>query len=125
MSAVRSPLRVHADSSGLTTLLRCCGPLNRATIPLFSQRLADASRSGKHNLIVNLAAITDFQDEPGVAALLHALRRVQSGHGSMLLAETPEQVKRAIRARGLALVLQSFDTEEDAAAFLASWRRAV
>ena len=53
-----------------------------------------------------------------------ALRRVQAANGTMLLAEVSEQIRMAISARGLALVLLTFPTEAAAAEFLATWRGA-
>lgn len=114
--------RVEPGLQGHVTILRLIGTLNVYTAGVLVARLDDALEHGAWHVVLNLAKVEHMEAEDGVGALLRALRRVQAGHGTLLLAEVPEMVRRAIRARGLGLVLPAFPSEEAAAGFLTSGR---
>ena len=117
-------VEVGETTSGTVTTLRLIGTLNVYTEPALAARVQEAMKGGAWSLVVSLAEVDHVDAEVGVGALLRALRRLQAGNGTLLLAEVPEQVRKAIKARGLGLVLQAFPTEESAVAFLATWRSA-
>jgi anti-anti-sigma factor len=113
-------LYVEAGASGHVTTLRLTGTLNLYTAPILAVRLDEALKCGAWHVVLTLAKLEDMAAEEGVGALLRALRRVQAGHGTLLLAEVPDMVRRAIRTRGLGLVLPAFPTEDAAVGFLTS-----
>jgi anti-anti-sigma factor len=117
-------VEVGEPGAGQVMTLRLIGTLNVYSAPTFAARVEDAMKHGAWSLVVNLAGVSHADAEVGVGALLRALRRLQAGNGTLLLAEVPEQVRKAIRARGLGLVLHSFPTEESAVTFLATWNSA-
>ncbi len=92
--------------------------------PSLTAKVDYTMKHGAWSLVVSLAGIHHFDAEVSIGTLLRGPRRLQAGNGTILLAEVPEQVRKAIRARGLGLVLPTFPTEEAAAAFLATWRSA-
>ena len=119
-----APFHIESGRQGHVTTLSLVGTLNLYTAPTLAARLDDVRENGAWHVVLNLAKVEHIEAEDAVGALLRALRRLQAGSGTLLLAEVPEQVRKAIKARGLDLVLHSFPTEESAVEFLATWRSA-
>lgn len=117
-------LYVEVAGTGRVMTLSLVGTVDMYTRDVFLDRVRAEIEHKVWSMVVNLAEVAFFDSEVGVGALLRALRHVQVGGGTLLLAEVPEQVHRAIRARGLGLVLHAFPTEDAAVEFLTLWRRA-
>lgn len=115
-------IEVEAAADGRVAVLRLVGILNLYTAPVLAERVEAALKRGVWSLVVSLADLDHIDAEVGVGALLRALRRAQMGNGTLLLAEVPEQVRKAIKVRGLGAVLHVFLTEPLAVSFLANWR---
>lgn len=122
-SPADAAFHVEAGQQGHLTTLRLIGTLNMYTAPVLGARLDDALKHGCWHVVLTLAKVEHMDPEDGVGTLLRALRRVQAGHGQLLLAEVSDAVRRAIRVRGLGLVLPTFPSEEAAVEFLKSGLR--
>jgi anti-anti-sigma factor len=112
---------IEVGEHGRVTTLRLIGSLNLYTAPSFAKRVEEALSHDAWSLVISLAGVEQV-DEDGLGALLRALRRVQQGHGTMLLCDVPDPVRKAITARGLGIVLHVFLSEALAVSFLTSWR---
>lgn len=120
MSATAADLYIESAETGRITTLRLKGTLDIYTAEKFTARTDEALKSGARSLIVDLADVVYLDSEVGIGALLRALRRMQSANGTLLLVDVPGPVRKAIRIKGLGLVIQSFASEEEAVEFLTS-----
>lgn len=120
MSATAADLYIEAAETGRITTLRLKGTLDIYTAEKFTARTDEALKNGAQSLIVDLAGVVYLDSEVGIGALLRALRRMQTANGTLLLVDVPGPVHKAIRIKGLGLVIQAFASEEEAVAFLTS-----
>jgi anti-sigma B factor antagonist len=120
VSATAADLYIESAETGRITTLRLKGTLDIYTAEKFTARTDEALKRGARSLIVDLADVVYLDSEVGIGALLRALRRMQSANGTLLLVDVPGPVRKAIRIKGLGLVIQAFASEEEAVAFLTS-----
>lgn len=117
-SAAHARFYVEIGDIGLVTTLRLAGTLDVYSAPILAARIEEALKRRAWNLVLDLADVDRVDPEVTVGTLLWALRRVQKGPGSLVLADASDVVRRPIKARGLALVLLCFTSEADAVGFL-------
>lgn len=124
MSAETAQLYVEVERSDdrRVTLLRLVGRINAYTVPTLTARVDDAVKHGAWSIVVSLADVDQVDAEVAIGALLRALRRMQALDGCLTVADPAGLIGRAVKARGLGLVLAVFPSEEAAAGFLTSWQ---
>lgn len=115
-------LYIEVSTAGRVTTLRLVGVLNVYTVPVLAARVDDAVKHGAWSIVVSLEQVDEVDAEVGIGVLLRALRRMQGLDGYLVVADPSDLIRRAVKARGLALVLAVFPAEEAAVDFLASWR---
>ncbi len=89
------------------------GSLDIATSPTVRASLLEASASGDHRIIVDLANV-DFLDSTGLGALIGAQRRAKEFDGEVRLVVKEGQIVRLLRITGLLKVFAVYNTLEDA-----------
>lgn len=126
MTAAQAPaeaqLYIEVSTAGPVTMLRLVGVLNVYTVPLVAARIDDAVKRGAWSIVVSLEQVDQVDAESAIGVLLRGLRRMQALDGYLVVADPGGLIRRAVKARGLALVLAVFPAEEAAVEFLTSWR---
>jgi anti-anti-sigma factor len=122
--AAEAQLYIEVATAGRVTTLRLVGTVNVYTVPLLVARIDDAVKHGAWSIVVSLEQVEQVDGEVAIGTLLRALRRMQGLDGYLAVADPRDLIRRAVKARGLALVLAVFPAEETAVDFLASWRAA-
>jgi anti-anti-sigma factor len=115
-------LYIEVSTAGRVTTLRLVGVLNVYTVPVLAARVDDAVKHGAWSIVVSLDQVDQVDAEVGIGVLLRSLRRMQGLDGYLVVADPAGLIRRAVKARGLALVLAVFPAEEAAVDFLASWQ---
>lgn len=99
-------------------LLTVVGELDLETAPKLRERLTAVVDGGTTAIVVDLRRVT-FMDSVGLAAVLHARRRLADG-GRLALVVAPESYAQlVIEIAGLPPSLATFETREAAIAHIA------
>jgi len=79
----------------------------------FQEKIYQAIKQKRTRIVVDMADVK-WMNSSGLGTLMAGLTTLRSSEGDLKLARVPERVKRPIQITKLDLVLQMFDTVEDA-----------
>jgi anti-sigma B factor antagonist len=96
-------------------VLAVAGELDLATAPKVRERLAAAVDSGATEIVVDLRAVT-FMDSIGLAAVLHARRRLRVGGRLALVVAPDSYVHLVLEIAGMPRALAIFENRDAAVA---------
>ena len=95
------------------TVVHLKGELDLYTAPMLAQALADLSRNGEYQVVVDLEGV-HFLDSTGLRVLIEARQRFQKLQGSLSVVCTRNIILRAFQITGLDHALSLHATVEDA-----------
>jgi anti-sigma B factor antagonist len=90
------------------------GPENSA---LFHDMFKGAIEDGRRKFVVDLAG-AEWANSQGIGMLIGAYTSTSNAEGSLVLANTTERIQDILDVTRLNLIFKSFDSEEEASAFV-------
>ena len=109
------PLVVVDEQSGETTVVRCVGEIDIATVPYLRDHLQRVQIDGPAHLVLDLDQVT-FIDSIGLGALIGAHKRARVLQGSLTLVCTSRPVLRVLSATALDRVFRVVASLDEAVA---------
>ena len=109
------PLVVTDEQSGETTVVRCIGEIDIATVPYLRDHLQRVQIDGPADLVIDLDQVT-FIDSIGLGALIGAHKRARVLQGSLIIVCTSRPVLRVLSATALDRVFRVVTSLDEAVA---------
>ncbi|MEP9364890.1 STAS domain-containing protein [Nocardioides sp. CN2-186] len=109
------PLVITDEQAGTTTVVRCAGEIDIATVPYLRDRLQQLQIDGPSDLVIELEQVT-FIDSVGLGALIGAHKRARVLQGTFTIVCTCRPVLRVLSATALDRVFRVVPTMDEALA---------
>lgn len=108
-------LSINRADEGERTVVSLGGEIDVYTAPFVRERLDEAVREGRTNLIVDLTQVR-FLDSTGLGVLVGRLKLTRSRGGSLRLVGSEDRVLKVFSITGLDKVFEIYPTLDEAVA---------
>ena len=109
------PLTLSEERRGDTTVLRCAGEIDIATVSVLRDRLSHIQVEGPAHLVLDLDEVT-FMDSLGLGALIGAHKRARVLRGSLVIVCNSRPILRLFTATALDRVFTIVGSLDEAVA---------
>ena len=104
----------HVDDVRIDlAIIRVVGRLNMVAAPELRDVVAQAVKSGKSHLVVDLAGV-EFMDSSGLGALIGALKTTRQAGGDLRIAAPGEQVAMVLQLSNVDRILKPYENADAA-----------
>ena len=114
-------MEITAMQLGQTVVVSIVGSVDALTAGDVAHYLSAQVDSGQKQIVADLSQV-DFMSSAGLRAILHALKESRQQGGDLRLAAAQPGVDHTLKVSGLASILQSFPTVDQAVASFGSSR---
>ncbi|HEY3872988.1 MAG TPA: STAS domain-containing protein [Actinocrinis sp.] len=110
---------MFAWPEGAYAVVEARGELDVYTAGSLRSALTELDAAGRNLLAVDMAEVT-FMDSSGLGVLIGGVKRARACGGALVLAATPDSIRRTLRITGVLRVMPVFDTVPTALCHLGS-----
>ena len=113
MEKTPDAFEIIASLRGSRLVITVTGRLDSLNAPLLEHQLTEAVEAGRHDLVIDLAAV-NYVSSKGLSALLQVGKRIKRHDGRMVLAGLTEPVRQIIMISGFDRIFEIFPSVEAA-----------